>query len=281
MKKLVPPSDYKRMPLREYQFFLLDKMKEIHSFCNKYSIKYYIIAGSLLGAIRHKGFIPWDDDIDIAMMREDYDKFLKLAPQYLDSNIFFIQNAESDIEFWYPLTRICIKNTFLDFPCEAHLRSCKNAYIDVFPLDNVPEDGQLQIKQEKRIKKLIGLAHKKCYSILPQNPPIQVFLKRFVATSLSLYSLRSIESKIQREMSKYRNINTTCVCSMASHYSYKKQTMPKEYYGIPVLYQFENTEFYGPAKAHDYLLHLYGSNYMEVPEKKDRRVSTDVYVKHF
>lgn len=281
MKKQLPPSDYKQMQLREYQLFLLDKMKVIHSFCNEYSIKYYIIAGSLLGAIRHKGFIPWDDDIDIAMMREDYEKFLEYAPQYLDSNTFFIQNAETDSDFWYPLTRICIKNTFLDFPCEAHLKSCKNAYIDVFPLDNVPEEGRLQIEQERRVKRLIGLAHKKCYSVLPQNPPIQIFLKKCIAVALSVFPLRSIESKIQKEMSRYRSSNTTSVCSMASHYSYKKQTMSKEYYGIPVLYQFENTELYGPAKAHEYLLHLYGADYMKVPEINNRRASTDVYIKQF
>ena len=279
MKKHSIPAHYRRMSLREQQLFLLEKMKEVHAFCEKHSIKYYIIAGTLLGALRHKGFIPWDDDIDIAMMREDYEKFLMLAPKQLNQKVFFIQNSSTDVDFWYPLTRICIKDTYLDFSCESHLRYCKNVYIDVFPLDNVPDNEKLQNAQAEKLKRLIGLAHKKCYTVLPNQSSFFILCKKCVSALLKVFPLKYIETQIQREMSKYINLQTKKVCAMASHYSYKNQTMPRDYYGNPKLYKFENVELYGPQKADEYLTKLYGPNYMVVPEIKDRRAATDVYIK--
>ncbi len=277
--KLTPPKEYTLMPLRDLQLLLLDSMKEIHSFLVQNSITYYIIAGTFLGSIRHGGFIPWDDDIDIAMMREDYEKFTKIAPQQLNPQKYFIQNSKSDVDFWYPLSRICIKDTFLDYAPESHLHYCKNVYIDVFPLDNVPEDLVCQNMQEKRLKRLIRLAHYKYYSILPHNNSFQIFLKWLISKTLSFYPLRSVEDKIQKEMTRFKDMDTKCVCSMASHYSYKKQTMPRDYYAPPRLYKFEDTELYGPSKAEEYLSQLYGDHYMSIPEKDKRRKPTPVYRK--
>lgn len=74
--------------LRKVQLAQLDMAKEVKRICNKYNINYFMDSGTLLGAVRHKGFIPWDDDLDFGMLREDYEKFLKVAPTELNSKYF-------------------------------------------------------------------------------------------------------------------------------------------------------------------------------------------------
>ena len=119
----------KIISLRELQMMQLATMKEIHAFCATHQINYYIIGGTLLGAIRHKGFIPWDDDIDIAMMRKDYDRFVELFAKEGNKEKYFLQNYSTEKNFQPALSRVCIKGTYMDVPAEHHIHICKNTYI--------------------------------------------------------------------------------------------------------------------------------------------------------
>ena len=270
---------YRKMQLRELQLMQLEVMKELHIACVKNGIKYYLIAGSLLGAVRHEGFIPWDDDIDIAMMRTDFEKFKIVFSQIMDTNKYFLQHYDTDMDFRPALMRLCIKGTYLDFSCESHWKYCKNTYIDIFPLDNVPDNESERITQEKDLKRMDKLIRTKLYRIHKKNTQTTIIIKKILSFILSFYSLKSIQNKIVSIMTRYAGTHTRCVCSMASHYSYKKQTMPVEYYGEPVLRKFEDTEFYTPAMTNEYLQHLYGSNYMQIPPRTKRDLPNDVYIK--
>ena len=114
------------MEIRELQLLQLDVMKEIHEVCIKHKIEYYLIAGSVLGAVRHGGFIPWDDDIDIAMMRSQYDEFRSVFYEEFDQTKYFLQDYDTDNEHRPALMRLCIKGTIQDLPYEYHLKNCKN-----------------------------------------------------------------------------------------------------------------------------------------------------------
>lgn len=270
---------YRKLELRELQLLQLEVMKELHNVCVNNNIKYYLIAGSLLGAVRHGGFIPWDDDIDIAMMRDDYERFKVLFPNVMDTGRFFLQHYGTDIDFRPALMRLCIKGTYLDFSCESHWRYCKNTYIDIFPLDNVPDKDTDRLKQEKELKKMDSIIRKKLYRIHKENSKIAITFKKIYAIILTVYPLKKIQKRIESIMKRFDDRQTQCVCSMASHYSYKKQTMPAEFYGTPILIKFEDTEFYAPAMTNKYLQHLYGKNYMQIPPSNKRDNPNDVYIK--
>ncbi len=272
------PSDkYKLLTIRELQLLQLDVMKIIHNICVENSIKYYIIAGSLLGAQRHKGFIPWDDDIDIAMLREDYEHFRAVFNDSFDTTKFFLQNIFTDNDFQPSLMRLCIKGTIQDVPSEYHLKNCKNSYIDIFPLDNVPDNPALQVKQQQTLSRINRLIDLKLYHIYNTNNRLTKTIKKIVSLLLRPIPLGYLQKKREREIQRYNTITTNNVASMASKYGYKKQIMPREFYGEPVLVRFEDTEFFAPQLKEKYLTHLYGSKFMELPPVEKRVKPHDVY----
>jgi lipopolysaccharide cholinephosphotransferase len=124
--------------LRKVQLRLLDMLVEIDRICRKNNINYWIDCGTLLGAVRHGGFIPWDDDLDIAMLEEDYHRFLEIAPKELPKNLF-LQTKTSDPSFRRTLVKIRDNNSFFitphdDFTKDYH----KGMFIDIFKLEPYP-----------------------------------------------------------------------------------------------------------------------------------------------
>jgi lipopolysaccharide cholinephosphotransferase len=139
-----------KLDIKQVQKMQLDVLDMVHGICLKHSIKYYLIGGALIGAIRHKGFIPWDDDIDIGMMRSDYNRFLEICKEELGES-YFLQVYGSDKGYYLPIARICIRGTYIDEYYSAHLKFNKGLYFDIFPLDNIPDDENKRAKQESRL----------------------------------------------------------------------------------------------------------------------------------
>lgn len=121
---------------------MLEMLTEIDRICKKHSISYLLFAGTMLGAVRHQGFIPWDDDLDVIMRRPDYERFLKLAPSELDSEAFYLQKEFS--EHWPMFFSKLRKNgtTCLEryYPKDPEMH--QGVYVDIFPADNLA-DGKL------------------------------------------------------------------------------------------------------------------------------------------
>lgn len=269
---------YKKIDIREIQHIQLEAMKHIHRICVENNISYYLIAGSILGAVRHGGFIPWDDDIDIALMREDYEKFKIIFEEKYDKRRYFLQHYETDTGHKPAIMRLCVRDTILDMPGYMHQKFCHNMYLDIFPLDNVPEDEKLREMQSKRIAVLRKKIKHSDYTDYTTNSTLRVFLKRIVASFYSMF-LKKYKQELEQEMMRYDNAPSNCVCSMASGYSYSRQSMPKDYYGTPTLIKFEDTTFYGPEHADLYLRHLYGDDYMTPRNKFANGHAHDVYLR--
>jgi lipopolysaccharide cholinephosphotransferase len=118
---------------------MLDMVEELDRICRKYDIKYFLIAGSLLGAIRHKGFIPWDDDVDIALFRHDYDRLEKILPKELPSNMFMqTMLTDSGYETAHMKIRLAGTAAILRGAIQSHRRYNMGLFVDVFALDGVP-----------------------------------------------------------------------------------------------------------------------------------------------
>lgn len=263
----------KLLNTKEVQSLLLDLMKEVHEFMIKHELKYYLLGGSALGAIRHKGFIPWDDDIDIGMFRDDYEKFLLYSKDFC--NNYEIENLRKNKYCDYGLTRIYIKNTYINNPTINKTKLDKRLYFDIFPLDNVPNNKEQRDIYEKRIskaKKKIALLDVKNYN----NSSIVLFAKKIVSLLLSPFR-RIILLSFDKLLTKYRNTNTKYICSLCSQYSFEKQVMLKTTYGTPKLHKFEDSEFFVPNDTNLYLTTLFGKNYMDIPPVEKRRKGFDIY----
>lgn len=147
----------KQLKIKEVQSIQLVLMKKLHQFLAEEKIPYYLIAGSALGAVRHKGFIPWDDDIDIGLFRRDYERFLQVANRF--DPTYEIINSRNANNCDFSLTRIYFPDTMIDIPSIKNTVLDKRLYMDIFPLDNVPDDEiELQSYEEKikARKKLIA-----------------------------------------------------------------------------------------------------------------------------
>ena len=263
--------------IRKFQCTQISLIDEIEDVCKTLGLSYYLIGGSLLGAIRHKGFIPWDADIDIAMRRKDYDKFVDYYINHNDSR-FFLQHYRSEKFNCSPHAILRMKNTKIEYFSDPKFSklSCNGIYLDIFPLDKAPKNKIQQKKQEiiiKIIKKLLVIKSGTVYSYNSRLVGVSKILLRYLIFPLSLYQLCKL---LDKYMKKYENYESEYLVSMASHYSYSKQLMNEGIYGIPVKVEFEDSYRSAPAKYDLYLKQLYG-DYMQIPTNDDRyRVLEDI-----
>ncbi len=256
--------------IRKFQLFQLELLDEIERVCNTLNISYYLIGGSLLGAIRHHGFIPWDADMDIGMRRNDYEKLVEYY-SHTTSDRYYLQHYTTEKFNCSPHAILRIKNTevlYYNEPSHANL-SCKGIYLDIFPLDNAPSDIKKQTKQANRIKLIKKLIVIKAGMIYSYNTPIVAAAKKVLRLLLFPLSLKRLNDLLDNEMKRYNKDNSGYLVSMASHYSYQKQLMKEEIYGIPISVDFEGTARLSPARYDEYLHQIYGE-YMKVPSDKDK-----------
>lgn len=165
--------------LRYMQLLQLDILKEFDRICRKHNIKYTLVGGSMLGAVRHKGFIPWDDDIDVSMLREDYNRFSRICEQELDKEKYFWQTMETDPEYRLIYGRILLNGTAYVRAGQEHNKSRNGIFIDVFPRDGRSDNIFFEFLQ----RNLAFLLRKTLYSPVGavRNPsPVRRFVFRML-----------------------------------------------------------------------------------------------------
>ena len=166
--------------LDELKKIELEIMKKIHEFCVENKITYYLAYGTLIGAIRHKGFIPWDDDIDILMKREDYNRFLELFPEWCKDKNLSIANPWTKPYYGRPMTKVYDNRTFLTEP-DFRSDDPYGVFVDIWILDGFPSDGEVKWlnKMKKEKKKLLAscLRINRKYSF---KKNISIFFGKFI-----------------------------------------------------------------------------------------------------
>ena len=260
------PEEFKKL-----QSVQLEIMDEFHRLCEECGIPYYLVAGSVLGAVRHGGFIPWDTDIDVGMRRADYDRFREVCVPKLGER-FIYRNFENTPGFDRPHALICIKNTTLTSRYGKFNPDKENygIFLDVFPLDNSPAAPEVRVGHERallRAKRALYRKKAECF----QHAPLKNFIKKAISF-LMPSKMDGLNRRLDEILRRYNGEETGFVGSFTSPYRYAKECMPTEVYGTPTPAAFEGRTYYIPERADAYLTQLYG-NYMQLPSEEDRQES--------
>jgi len=241
---------------------LLDIMSEIDRLCSLYGLRYYLVGGTLLGAIRHKGFIPWDDDLDIAMPRDHFERFISIANDRLNS-CFELQWITTNAEYWQVFGKVCRKGTLFKEPGLKKFNPT-GIFVDIFPLD-ISSSFSPRLENKK---KWIGRISTIIWTKNSCEKGIRHFLQCMIASVIPTSLLQKIMIRIMKGAKRY---GTSHYVNFGSQYKLVKQTMPTDWYGDGIVLQFENRKYKAPVEYDKVLKSIYGPNYMDIPPKEKRR----------
>ena len=252
--------------LRALQLCELDILRAFVDVCQRLGLRYYAVGGTLLGAIRHHGFIPWDDDIDVAMPRTDYDYFSRVAQTELGSNYFY-QCADTDPYYFLTYAKIRKKGTFVFEERFRNARFAQGVFIDIFPLDFCPPRGIV-------CHALFNiLAVMNCRGNVDSGGaymPYSELIGKLGYAFLHMYTPDGIVQARRRLLllSKCLSDGKT-LASYSGAYGYKKEVFPQEWFGTPNILPFEGENLAVPQESQRLLTQLYG-NYMQAPLPSER-----------
>ena len=243
-------------------------MDEIHRVCEN-NFTYYILFGTLLGAVRHKGFIPWDTDIDIGMPREDYDKFMKESNNMFKKgySCHYFKNSKN----WHnPHALVYNENILIKWNNNKYVkRNNTPVYVDIFPIDKAEEnDLQRALKTIRIHKMLIEMSRRSC--IIYKNDSFFNKISKYIYAYYKKLLLTDylFNKKFDELIKSCKNKDSYMVEIIGKHY------FLNTIYGKPKLYEFEGRYYWGPHDADFFLKTEYG-NYMNLPPIDQRSSNID------
>ena len=257
-----------KIELEEAKRILIEDLDEVDRFCIENGLRYYLSGGTLLGAVRHKGFIPWDDDVDIMMPRPDYEKFIEL---YKDNDKFSLYSTERNSEYLYTYPKLCKNKTILNEKGgSAGLQL--GIYVDIFPIDGLGDDMS---KAKKVLKKIripqifnLGLLVDKNRDYVSFVKNLEVGICYVIAKLIGGHKF--LYKRITKIATKY-NYEDSILVGTFIDFMDGNRIFNKEIFAKAVKLPFGEKEYCVPV-GYDEFLTLYFGDYMKLPPEEDREV---------
>lgn len=256
--------------LRKAQLLMLKILKEVHRVCEENNIKYFLSDGTLIGAVRHNGFIPWDDDIDIGMLREEYEKFCQIAPEKLGEE-FIIQNSETDPGYGFQFTKIILDGTrWIERTSSNNRTKYNGIYMDIFPYDKICKNKLKQKIHYLKYRLVFGLILIKLNYNMVKKLSLQQKIKKGVKfIPAQIFPLKILLQWREMLCRKYDKYKVDILVTKYAGDFYKNQNELSSFLSLE-LHRFEDGQFYIPKEYDSVLRNLYG-DYMILPSQEKRQ----------
>lgn len=255
------------LSVKEEQEIELEIMQKIHLFCQENALRYIMVYGTLLGAVRHKGFIPWDNDIDIAMPRPDYEKMLELLKTKSVGDHLYHVHYSTDPAYHYLVTRICDDRTIVNVPYIRDKPERLGIWVDIFPVDGLCTSP---FRQNLRKLKLI------IYKFILMGDLYGMKGQKGLRGRWLYFLHKIMPGKDQshcikiEEYAKHCDFDSYKTVSIIIERCWRYQRLTHEDFDHPVLMDFEKYKFFAPKNWHESLSAQYGENYMTPPPESKR-----------
>lgn len=263
IKKLIRGGIKDEYGIQKLQNVILNIMVAIDDICRKHNIEYYIIGGTALGAVRHGGFIPWDDDLDIAMTRSNYDRFCEICR--IESNdSFFFQEGGVDWPIYFSKVRL-IGTYINEFEENVFVEKDKQGiYVDVFPLDNVPNNKMGQLWWYFCGKALVA------YSLYKRGYSSASWGRKVLMACSSPIGIKFIRNFLMHQVTKHNSHPTKYMGGFSFISRFDNAFTLSSNWGKPQIIPFETVELMAPADI-DGFLRFYFGDYMQLPPVEKRQ----------
>lgn len=248
--------------LQHLQNVILHIIKDIDKLCRDNNIEYYLEGGTCIGAIRHKGFIPWDDDLDIVMDSENYDKFIKVCKEQLDSSKYYLQ--EGYVDWPMPFTKIKLLGTVFQEPSMYYdSLEHRGIFIDIFRLENVSNSKIGQWWQYFCAEVLL------CHCLSERGFENPSFKKKILLLASLPLKISYIRNFFKKQVERYRSVKTDFVGMFGGRYRFNNAIYKRIYYSNPIRVPFEEEMLPVPSGYNEILTQIFG-DYMTPPPAKEQ-----------
>ena len=265
-------TELKEMSSDEYKELLTEMLDYFHKLCERNNLKYFVAFGTLIGTIRHGGFIPWDDDIDVCMPRADYDRLIDIMNN--SNNLYYMLTPKNSKYYYNNFSRFCSKRGVLKLKGVINIDNL-GPFIDVMPLDKVPENESERLQYYQEVRKYYSLVKyslpKQYYNTMNTVKKIKIKLNLPKRISAILYGTEFVKNKREELIVQYQDTNSHLLSSTFDIMSDELLLMDNEVENIEI-HSFENISVCIPSEYDVILRRVYG-NYMDLPPV-EQRVST-------
>lgn len=252
--------------IRKMQLIELEMLKEVDNICRRNNITYIIDGGTLLGAVRYGGFIPWDDDVDVRMLRSEYDRFCEVCESQLDKEKYFLQTYKTDSGYRWGYARILRKGTFFDREHQEMLTMRRGIFIDIFPCDGMPDKQPDKVVFNFRCY----IARKILYSLVGAKYEKNI-LKKIGYKILKYIPKEIAHNELERMAAKFYRKDTRLVRILGWGAREESEGFLRDWFLQTKNILFEGIEFPAPKDTDGFLKLMFGEDYMTPPPKNQQK----------